>query len=89
MLTARHIGVAVSRASRLPLSGRDSCLAQAIAAQAMLRRRGIASTVYLGLAREARYGLGAHAWVRSGGMILTGRAGHRRFHVVATFATGS
>ena len=65
---------------------RSACLAQALAAKGMLRRRGIASTLYLGLAKENQSALIAHAWLRSGSMILTGGQGRSRYTVVATFA---
>ena len=83
---ARRIGWAVVRVSQLLPSSRGTCLAQAIAAQTMLRRRGIAATVYLGVARKDGEKLAAHAWVRSGEVILTGRPGHRRFNVLTSFA---
>jgi hypothetical protein len=41
------------------------CLPRALAAHAMLRRRGIASRLCLGVAR-AQSGLAAHAWVEVG-----------------------
>lgn len=64
----------------------SACLAQAIAAKIMLRRRGIVSTLYLGLAKDDPGTLLAHAWLRSGSMILTGGPGSQRYTVVATFA---
>lgn len=64
----------------------SACLAQAIAAKGMLRRRGIASTLYLGLAKDGQTALVAHAWLRSGSMVLTGGQGRSRYTVVATFA---
>ena len=60
------------------------CLPQAIAAQWMLRRRGIASTLYLGVRPGAQYD--AHAWVRAGSLIVTGGPTHVGFAVVASFA---
>jgi hypothetical protein len=50
----------------------------------MLRRRGIHSTLYLGVDRAT--GFDAHAWVRVGRVIVTGAPEHRRFSVVSTFA---
>lgn len=47
------------------------CLPRALAAQAMLRHRGIASRMCLGVAREDR-SLSAHAWVESGGKVIVG-----------------
>jgi hypothetical protein len=48
------------------------CLPQALAAQAMLRRRGVASKLCLGVMRESG-ALAAHAWVEIGGNIIIGR----------------
>ena len=64
----------------------SACLAQAVAAKAMLRRRGITSTLYLGLTKDAQAALVAHAWLRSGSVILTGGQDSSRYTVVATFA---
>ena len=44
---------------------RASCLSSALAAHAMLRRRGIVSRLCLGVARDDR-ALVAHAWIESG-----------------------
>ena len=62
------------------------CLAQAVAGKAMLRRRGLASTLYLGLARSGDAGLEAHAWLRCGRRILTGEDLMDRYTAVARFA---
>lgn len=64
------------------------CLPQAIAAQRMLRRRGIATTLYLGIAPDnARHeAITAHAWLRAGDKIVTGEVEARRHRVLATFA---
>ena len=66
---------------------RAACLQQAFAALLMLRRRDLAATVHLGLARDASgTGLEAHAWSRNGEVPVTGAAVARRFASVATFA---
>jgi hypothetical protein len=55
------------------------CLPQAMAAKLMLHRRGVRSTLYLGLQREGESKLTAHAWLRVGDRIISGRtesAGH-------------
>jgi hypothetical protein len=64
------------------------CLPQAVATQWMLKRRRIAGTLYLGVAKDETQPekLAAHAWLRCGTFILTGAAGHRQFTVVATFS---
>lgn len=63
------------------------CLPQAIAAQRMLRRRGIASTLYLGVApdRADPALLQAHAWLRAGDKILTGELEAIRHRPLAWF----
>ena len=66
---------------------RSKCLEQALAAKAMLRRRGISNTLYMAVAREVA--LEAHAWVRSGDVCVTGQAEFDRYTVVARFADGA
>jgi hypothetical protein len=67
------------------LPGECKCLAQAVAAKMMLGRRGVPSTLYLGLAKDEQQKLRAHAWLRSGEVIVTGARERDKFHVVATF----
>ena len=64
----------------------SACLAQAMAAKMMLRLQGFPSTLYLGVAKDGDGGLDAHAWLRSGDLILTGARGMERFTVVSAFA---
>lgn len=45
---------------------RAVCFPQGLAAQIMLRRRGIDSTLYYGAAPGPKAGLSAHVWVRHG-----------------------
>jgi len=80
-----RISWAVAAASRhLPWECR--CLAQALAGKAMLKSRGVPSTLYLGLAKSDAAQLQAHAWLRCGERILTGRQGMAGFTVISTFA---
>jgi hypothetical protein len=67
---------------RLPW--RCLCLEQALAAQMVLRRRGMAHTLYLG-ARLSQGKMEAHAWVRCGRRLVTGDNG-QDFPVVSCFA---
>jgi len=62
------------------------CLVQAMAARAMLGRRGIDGTIYLGLARDEENQLQAHAWLRCGPWLITGGPGHGEYTVVSRFA---
>ena len=78
-----HIAWAIATGSRYtPWS--SNCLARAIAAKMMLRRRKIASTLYLGLKKNA-HKLEAHAWLRVGEQIVTGGAIQSQFKVVSFF----
>lgn len=61
---ANWIAWAVATAAAKPWT-KALCLPRALAAHAMLRRRGIASRLCIGVARE-QGGLAAHAWVEVG-----------------------
>ncbi len=61
---------AVQRASTMVPAA--TCLAQALATQSMLDRRGIAAEVRIGVARDEHRAFEAHAWVELGGRVLIG-----------------
>jgi hypothetical protein len=85
---AERIGWAVRAAgSRLPWA--SACLAQALAGSALLRRRGIAATLFLGAKRDGENveALAAHAWLRCGEQLLTGGGVAQHFTVVSSFNT--
>lgn len=67
--TARVVGWAVRTAAR-PLGA--TCLRQAMAARAMLKRRGIGSLLHFGVCRDEQGALQAHAWLDVGGVPVTG-----------------
>jgi hypothetical protein len=91
----RKIGHAVERTARhLPWA--PLCLPQALAARAMLGRRGIPATVHFGMAlsdeettdQDPRTGgrrMLAHAWVTVGKTGVVGTPAPGRFAVVASF----
>jgi hypothetical protein len=79
---ARRVGWAVGAVARRT-PWRSECLEQAMAAKAMLRIRGIESTLYLGVTREP---FAAHAWLRVGDLHVTGGRDVSRYAVVASFA---
>lgn len=62
-----------------------ACMVRAIAAMKMLQRRGIASTLYLGTAKNAAGDMIAHAWLRSGSAIVTGGEEMNGFSVAGIF----
>jgi hypothetical protein len=83
----RRIASMVRRTSRnVPWTSK--CLDQAIAAKILLRRRGIATTVYFGVKNDESGELDAHAWLRSGTCYVTGGAHRERYTIINTFAAG-
>ncbi len=70
-------------ASRMPW--RALCFQQGLAAQLMLRRRGVPSVLYYGAARDDQSGVIAHVWVRSGNVDVVGCEIASRYVVLATF----
>lgn len=66
---------------------RADCLIQALAADRWLRRRGLAPEFFLGVTRGGQGEVLAHAWVRCGGVTVTG-AGQGEFSVLVGPADG-
>ncbi|WP_036711165.1 lasso peptide biosynthesis B2 protein [Paenibacillus pinihumi] len=64
----------------------SQCMVKAIAAMRMLERRKIESTLYMGMGRDEKGKLVAHAWLRSGPFYITGAEGRERYTCVAMFA---
>ncbi len=73
----------ITTAARVPW--RALCFQQGLAAQFMLRRRGIPSVLYFGAAQDGRNGLYAHVWVRDGDVDVIGGGNAYRFAILATF----
>jgi hypothetical protein len=72
-LASRRLARAVIRgAERLP--GESRCLAQAMALQWMLRRRGLGGVIHLGVRPAGKRGNleDLHAWVTASGEVLIG-----------------
>lgn len=61
------------------------CFDKALTVKIMLKRRNISSTIYFGLMKEDKNMMKAHAWLRYGKYILTGKAGMHQFKVVSFF----
>ena len=84
LVTVRHIRWAILNASmRVPW--RAKCFQQGFAAQIMLRRRGVPSVLYYGVAQDDKSGLLAHVWVRDGDADVIGGDIACRFATLATF----
>ena len=85
MVLLRAVGVGITRASRF-VPWRCKCYESAIAAKMILRGYGLQTTLYYGVTKDQDKKLIAHAWVRCGDYIVTGRPGMKWFTVVGTFA---
>jgi hypothetical protein len=77
-----RVGASVEHVARLTW-WRSMCLEKALAGKWMLRRRGIASTMYVGMARKGSEFV-AHAWLVGEGQTLTG-AGNISYAPLAAF----
>ena len=82
---AREVASIIAEASRRA-PWKTRCLVRAIAAQLMLKRHRINSTLYLGVARSGNKPLKAHAWVKCGDIFLTGEHPVMDYTVVAMFS---
>ncbi len=60
------------RAAARRLPGTTPCFAEGLAAQAMLRKRGVDAVLYYGAMTDAGRGLTAHVWVRDQGRGIVG-----------------
>lgn len=69
--TADRVAWAI-HSTRWQMPWDSNCLAQGIAGQQMLRRRGIESTLYIGIDNNIPRSFETHAWLRCGDKILTG-----------------
>jgi len=72
--TVRYVRYIVALAANaVPWS--SVCLPNAVAARRMLARRGIGSTMHLGVGFHEGQALHAHAWLEADGIIVTGENG--------------
>lgn len=81
----RLVSSAIRTAAR-HLPGTYQCLPQALAAQRMLHRRRIASTLCFGVGRQEE-GLAFHAWVKHAQTFVTGAFAPGSYQVLATFVS--
>jgi len=75
---------AISEAS-LYLPGETVCFPRAIAAQMMLRRRGITTTLYYGAATLPTRELKAHVWLQDGAIGVVGHETAGEYHILARY----
>ena len=80
------VGLAIARACRFS-PWRTKCFEQAIAAKLMLKRRGVKTTVFFGVLKDASQKIHAHAWLKSNEMIVTGGPYVSQFTIVSWFGS--
>ena len=83
---ALDITHAVRRAARFTIHA-SKCYDQALTGKLMLKYRKVSSTIYFGLAKDQDSGLSAHAWLRAGSIIVTGKPAMSKFTPVAWFGS--
>jgi hypothetical protein len=81
----KHITGAIRVISRYT-PWESTCMVRAVAGLKMLEKRGIESTLYLGVARDRNGQMIAHAWLRSGAYYVSGDDAMKGFVVVEKFA---
>jgi len=64
---------------------KKTCFTKAFTAKILLSRINISSTLYLGVSKDASNNLIAHAWLRCGDQIITGREQMSKYTAVAFF----
>ena len=69
-LVPRVAWAVTAAARRLPI--RTTCLVESLTGDAMLRRRGLSSTLRFGVRPPSRGALAAHAWVEHDGAVVFG-----------------
>lgn len=85
VVKVKDIEISITRAVKYALFT-SKCYDQALATTFMLKRRKIVSTIYFGLHKKDEQ-LTAHAWVRCGEKIVSGRKGYESFTPVAWFGS--
>ncbi len=83
---AREVRWAVLEAAR-HTPWESKCLVQALAASKMMKLRGVSTTIYLGVRKNHKDEMLAHAWVRCGSFYITGGEIRNEYAVVAKFAS--
>jgi len=80
----KQVAKAVRRCSKYA-PWNTKCLVQAITAKNLLRKYNIGSMLVLGVAKLNSSDLSAHAWLKVGDKIITGKKGMQRFTEVSKF----
>ncbi|MEG1254491.1 lasso peptide biosynthesis B2 protein [Clostridium sp.] len=83
---AKNVSWAVTQASR-HTPWESKCLVQALTARRMMKERGVSTTLYLGVMKNEKNEMIAHAWIRCGSYYITGGVNRTGYAVVAKFSS--
>lgn len=81
---SNQIEKAIQRASHYSIHS-SKCYDQALAGKLMCKWRKLPSTIYFGLSKNEKDNLIAHAWLRLGSRIITGKRGYEQYTIVASY----
>lgn len=81
---AIKIGGAINKVSRYT-PWESKCLVQAITGKLLLGKENIENTLYFGVKRKENDQISAHAWLRAGEIIVTGRRGYENYAPISCF----
>ncbi|MGE0090833.1 MAG: lasso peptide biosynthesis B2 protein [Bacteroidales bacterium] len=68
------------------LPWRIKCFEEAITAKKVLEKYKIKTTLYLGVDKNDKKELTAHAWIKAGSKMITGEKGYERYVVVGFYS---
>lgn len=64
----------------------SKCLVQALTAKKILNRYGLPCTLYMGVCKDEKDEMIAHAWLRCGNIFVTGGIGHLYYTITGMYA---
>ena len=80
----KEVAWAINRIASI-LPGKTVCFPRGIVAQAMLRRRGVGTTLYYGVTTGNGNGSTAHVWVQDGAQGVVGHPDSEAYHILARY----
>jgi hypothetical protein len=80
----KEVAWAIEKTARF-LPGKTVCFPRGIVAQAMLRRRGVSTTLYYGVMRPSEGRPIAHVWVQDGAQGVVGYQDAEAYHILARY----
>ena len=80
----KEVAWAIEKTAKF-LPGETVCFPRGIVAQAMLRRRGVATILYYGVTTSNGNGSTAHVWVQDGAQGVVGHRDIEAYHILARY----